>query len=93
MAGVRKPRQRAENIETEAPNGQHLDPEACTRYFDGPQAGTPQINAIGVLDVEGQSRCRSDAVVATGSFADRQYFQAALAAKGAMALGEYSVAG
>lgn len=74
-----------------APVVARLDPEPCTRYLTDLKPALPQITSIGVFDVDGYSRCRSDGVVTQGSFADRQYFKDALAAKGRLVLGEYTV--
>jgi len=79
------------HVIAKAPAVVQLNPELCTRYLADLKPALPQITAISVLDREGKVRCRSDAVAATGSFADRSYFQDAVEAKGRLVLGEYTV--
>lgn len=68
-----------------------LDQELCTRYLTDLKPALPQITVLAVFDRDGKSLCRSDGANPEGSFADRGYFKDALAAKGRMVLGEYTV--
>ncbi|AMJ61062.1 sensor histidine kinase [Bosea sp. PAMC 26642] len=74
-----------------APVVTSLNEELCTRYLGELKPTLPHFTAIGVFDKDGYSRCRSDGLVTTTSFGDRRYFQDALAAKGHMVIGEYTV--
>lgn len=74
-----------------APVVTKLNEELCTRYLSDLKPTLPHFTAIGVFDTDGYSRCRSDGLATTVSFGDRQYFQDALAAKGRLAIGEYTI--
>lgn len=68
-----------------------LDRDLCTRYLSDLKPALPQITVLAVFDRQGNSLCRSDGASPEGSFADRPYFKDALAAKGRLVLGEYTV--
>lgn len=74
-----------------APVVAELNTEQCNRYLSDLKPALPQFAAIAVFDREGFSRCRSDGVAIAASFGDRPYFQEALAAKGIVVMGEYTI--
>lgn len=75
----------------QAPVVVQLNPDQCSRYLGDLKPALPQVSALAVLDAEGNSVCRSDGSAPEGAFSDRAYFKDAVAARGRLVLGEYTV--
>jgi len=75
----------------QAPVVVQLNPDQCSRYLGDLKPALPQVSALAVLDAEGNSVCRSDGAAPEGAFSDRAYFKDAVAARGRLVLGEYTV--
>jgi two-component sensor histidine kinase len=67
-----------------------FDAPACDAFLRTVAPQLPQLVAIAVFDLDGFSRCRSDGRVVPDSYANRTYFQNALAAPGTLVVGEFT---
>lgn len=74
-----------------APTVRAFDAGQCGPYLVDLKSRLPELAAIAVYDTDGVSRCRSDMLPVTGNFADRRYFQDALASPGELVVGVYTI--
>ncbi|WP_210528227.1 sensor histidine kinase [Rubellimicrobium arenae] len=75
-----------------APAVQSFDREPCTRYLDRLKPLLPQFKSIIVTDTMGRVACRDDLSDIDLDVAEHAYFQEALAAKGRLVVGDFTVA-
>lgn len=74
-----------------APAVKALDAARCGPYLNELKSRVPELSVVVVLDLDGNSRCRSDDAATGVNSADRSYFRNAIVSPGKMVIGEYTV--
>src|SRR5689334_3019286 len=77
-------------VVAEIPAVRGADTAACVAFLHDLQLKLPHLLTIAALDLQGQVTCRQELPLPTERFADRPYFQQAIAT-GNFVIGEYTV--